>query len=67
VLTLVVRCLDGIAWATSNGYTYAATIGYVLAAAQARNSTYSMGLSAAVPSIPTGVRVIRILCVCVCM
>jgi hypothetical protein len=44
---------DGITWCTSNGYTQEYVIGYVLAdPPSATGSVYSMGLSAAIRSIP---------------
>ena len=47
---------DGLAWATANGYKCNFGVaGYVLAAAPpAGEGLYSLGLSAAVPSIPAG-------------
>lgn len=45
----------GLAWARSNNYTVRGVLGYVLADPPANTSSiYSMGLSAAIPSIPPG-------------
>jgi len=43
---------DGLAWAAANGYACGATIGWVLTSGGDASGSYSMGLSAAVPSIP---------------
>lgn len=46
---------EGLSWAQSNGYTNKYVIGYVLAdPPSATGSVYSMGLSAAIRSIPSG-------------
>ena len=48
-----VASADGLAWAAANNYVCSLVAGYVLAAAPpAASGMYSLGLSAAVPSIP---------------
>jgi hypothetical protein len=45
----------GIAWATSNGYERVDVVGYIYNSTSGNTtSTYAMGLSAAIPSIPQG-------------
>lgn len=49
-----VASAEGIAWATSNGYTQRYVAGFVYTAPPPPCGSYSLGVSAAIPAIPAG-------------